>query len=168
VSAQVARSWWGNREGSALVEGAILLPVVMVLMFGVYEFSWLFYQQHVMVDGLVDAARFLARSSTPCNAASQTWAADQAAARSLATIGAVASGPPRIKRWSPGMVAIACSTVDNPVGTEGLRAYRGGSVVYVVTVSSRLGDPSLGFFRLLGLEPPAISASHSERVTGPG
>jgi hypothetical protein len=147
---------------------ARLLPVMMVLMFGIYEFSWLFYQQHIMVEGLVDAVRHLARSSSPCAPASPTWAAAEAAARNLAAIGAVANGSPRIKGWSPGMVAISCSPVDNPVGSEGVRLYRGGGVVYVVTVSSRLIDPSLGFFRLLGLEPPAISVSHSERVTGPG
>jgi hypothetical protein len=162
------RSLWRDREGSALVEGAILLPVLMILMFGIYEFSWLLYQQHVMVTGLVDAARHLARSASPCNATSQTWAADEAAARSLAATGTAGSGTARIKGWAPGMVAIACLPVDNPAGSDGLRSYRGGPFVYVVTVSSRLTDPSLGFFRLLGLEPPAISVSHSERVTGPG
>jgi hypothetical protein len=66
------------------------------------------------------------------------------------------------------MIAIACTPIDNPIGANGLRAYRGSAVVYVVTVSSRLTDPSLGFFRILGLEPPVISVSHSERVIGPG
>jgi hypothetical protein len=37
-----------------------------------------------------------------------------------------------------------------------------------VTVSSRFADPSLGFFRFLGFDPPFISVSHSERAIGPG
>jgi len=166
--AQTSRSWWRDHQGSALVEGAVLLPVLMVLMFGVYEFSWLFYQQHVMSDGLRDAARHLARSPNPCNAASPTWAADAAAAQMLAATGTVANGPARIKGWSPRMVEIACTPVENPIGPDGLRAYRGSAFIYVVTVSSRFADPSLGFFHLFGLEPPVISGSHSERATGPG
>ena len=162
------KSLWRDDEGSALVEGAVLLPVLLVLMFGVYEFSWLFYQQHVISDGLRDAARHLARSSNPCNAASPTWAADEAAAQVLAATGSVTNGPARIKGWSPRMVAIACTPIDNPIGADGLRAYRGSAVIYVVTVSSRFTDPSLGFFRFLGLQSPFISLSHSERVTGPG
>jgi Flp pilus assembly protein TadG len=168
VLAQVSFFWWRGREGSALVEGAILLPVLMVLMFGVYEFSWLFYQQHVIVDGLRDAARHLARSSNPCDSTSPAWTVDEAMARNLAATGAVADGAGRIKGWNQGMIAIACTPIDNPIGANGLRAYRGSAVVYVVTVSSRLTDPSLGFFRILGLEPPVISVSHSERVIGPG
>jgi hypothetical protein len=162
------KSWWRDDEGSALVEGAVLLPVLLVLMFGVYEFSWLFYQQHVISDGLRDAARHLARSSNPCNGASPAWSADEAAAQILAATGSVTNGPARIKGWRPDMVAITCSAIDNPIGADGLRAYRGRAVVYVVTVSSRFTDPSLGFFRLLGLQSPVISVSHSERVTGPG
>jgi hypothetical protein len=37
-----------------------------------------------------------------------------------------------------------------------------------VTASTRFRDPALGFFGLLGLQSPAISVSHSERVIGPG
>jgi hypothetical protein len=168
VLAQIFRPSWRNEEGSALVEGAVMLPVLMLLMFGVYEFSWFFYQQHVISDGLRDAARHLARSWNPCNVASPAWAADETAARFLAATGTVSNGAPRIKGWSPSMIAITCTPIDNPTGADGLKAYRGGGAVYVVTVSSRFTDPSLGFFRLLGLQSPVISVSHSERVIGPG
>jgi hypothetical protein len=66
------------------------------------------------------------------------------------------------------MVAIECAPIDNRTGVDGLRAYRGDSVIYVVTVSTRFTDPSLGFFGLFGLQRPIISASHAERVIGPG
>jgi TadE-like protein len=165
---QTLQSWWRDRNGSALVEGAVLLPVLMILMFGVYEFSWLFYQQQVMSDGLRDAARHLARSANPCEAGSPAWVAEAAAAQMLATTGTVANAPARVKGWNPRMVDIVCTPIENSIGADGLRVYRGGGVVYVVTVSSRLVDPSLGFFRLFGLDPPVISGSHSERAIGPG
>lgn len=165
---RIARSSWCDEQGSALIEGAVLLPVLFVLMFGVYEFSWLFYQQHVMSDGLRDAARHLARSWDYCNPASPNWIADEAAAQVLAVTGSVTKASPHIKGWKPEMITVACTPIDNPADSNGLRRYRGGAVVYVVTVACRFTDASLGFFRFLGLRTPIISLSHSERVIGPG
>ena len=67
-----------------------------------------------------------------------------------------------VKGWTSDMVALRCMAIDNP-GT-----YRGGEVIHVITASSRFSDPSLGFFALLRLPPPFISAAHSERAIGPG
>ena len=50
-----------DQEGSALIEGAILVPVLFALIFGVLEFSYYFYQQHLVSTGVRDAARYLAR-----------------------------------------------------------------------------------------------------------
>src|SRR4030081_1815371 len=84
------RSFWNDEHGSALIEGAVLLPILLVLMLGIYEFSWFFYQQHVMVDGLRGAARQLSRSPAACNAASPKWALDAASAELLAVTGSAA------------------------------------------------------------------------------
>jgi Flp pilus assembly protein TadG len=159
---------WRNDEGSALLEGAVIMPLLFVLMFGVYDFSWYFYQQHLITTGVRDAARYLARSSNPCEGSSAVWAAEAANAENLATTGFVGGGRPRVAGWTGGMIAIDCTAVDNRVGIDGLRSYRGDAVIYVVTVSTRFADPSLGFFRLLGLSSPIISVSHSQRVIGPG
>jgi Flp pilus assembly protein TadG len=159
---------WSDQRGSALLEGAIVLPVLFVLMFGVYDFSWYFYQQHLITTGVRDAARYLARSSSPCDANSPAWAADAANAGNLATTGYVTGGAARVKGWLAGMVTIDCVPFDNRAGVDGLRTYRGDVVIYVVTVSTRFADPSLGFFRILGLPSPTITVSHSQRVIGPG
>ena len=42
------RSLLRDVKGSALVEGALLIPVLFVLMYGVYDFSWFFYQQQLV------------------------------------------------------------------------------------------------------------------------
>src|SRR5262245_48316161 len=155
-------------EGSALVEGAVLLPLLFALVFGVYEFSWFFYQQHLAAVGVSDAARFLARVSMPCDESSPIWAGEQVQARNLATTGSITGGALRVKGWTSEMVMLRCTPVDNPVGASGLNAYRGNPIVHVITVSSRFTDPSLGFFSLLRLRPPSISVSHSERAIGRG
>jgi hypothetical protein len=165
---QPIKAVWHDSEGSALLEGAIVLPVLFALLFGVYDFSWFFYHQHIMTMGVRDAARYLARVSDACNVGSSAWSAEAANAGNLATTGFVGGGPPRIRAWSGSMVTITCAPFENRVGNDGLRTYRGSSQIYVVTVSSRLRDPSLGFFQLLGLPTPAIFVAHSERVVGPG
>jgi Flp pilus assembly protein TadG len=168
VPTRRVQALWQDRDGSALVEGALLVPVLFALMFGIYEFSWLFYQQHLISTGLRDAARYLARSATPCDGASPSWLAAEEYAKNLATTGSINGGDARVRGWTAAMVTPLCRVVDNPSGPNGASAYRGRSTIYVVTVSTRFTDPSLGFFGFLGLQSPVISVAHSERAIGPG
>lgn len=168
IAMRLLRSAWRDRTGSALVEGAIVIPVLFTLMFGVYDFSRFFYQQHVITTGLHDAGRYLARTSHACGDNLTDRAIAEGNARRLATTGSVAGGAARVAGWTADMVEIRCSTIENPVGANGLRTYRGDNLVLAVTISTRFVAPSLGFFELLGFRVPAISAFHSERVIGPG
>jgi hypothetical protein len=174
----IVSRWWANQraarslprdsEGSALVEGAVIVPLLIVLLLGVYEFSWFFYQQHVISSGLRDAARYLARSHDSCGSGPANWAAVEESAKNLAVRGSITDGFSRVKGWTPVMVTLRCHQIDNLPPASGLAAYRGGSVVYVITASTQFIEPSLGFFGLLGLPLPVISVAHSERVIGPG
>jgi Flp pilus assembly protein TadG len=157
-----------DETASALVEGAVLLPLLIVLFLGIFEFSWFFYQQHLVSTGIRDAARYLARVPDPCATAAPAWTAAEASARNLAATGSIYGGPPRVNGWTPAMVTASCMPVANATALDGLPSYRGGPTIFVVTISTRFRDPSLGFFSLLGLDAPAISASHAERVIGPG
>ena len=162
MSVRILQSLWRNSEGSALVEGALVVPILCMLVFGVFEFSWLFYQQHLISTGIRDAARYLARTATPNDLMIQTGA------KNLATTGAFDGNTARVNGWWTRDVDITYASVDNPVGVNGLTAFRGGAVIQSVTVSTSFAVPSLGFFGLLGLKPPAFTVSHQERVIGPG
>jgi Flp pilus assembly protein TadG len=159
------RSFWRDQRGSALVEGAAVIPLLIALVSGVFEFSWLFYQQHLVAIGLHDAADYLARSPDPSNADSRVWKAEQQHAKNLATGGPLSGSAVRVRGWTAEMVTTQCSKIDNPVGRNGLSRFRGASV-YVVTASTKFTYPSLGFFNLLHLRAPIISASYSERAIG--
>src|SRR5205807_7724653 len=87
-------------EGSALVEGAIMVPVLCVLLFGIYEFSWFFYQQHLISTGLRDAARYVARLPTACDPISPDWPIARELAANLATTGSINGGAARVKGWT--------------------------------------------------------------------
>jgi adhesin HecA-like repeat protein len=141
--------------GAALVEGAIILPVFLALVGGVYEFGFFLYQEQLVTSGIQDAARYLAFSSDPTSVTTQIEAGN------LAVTGSMNGGPSRVTGWSTSNVSVTISSVDNSTGT-----YSGGSRVQLVTVSTSFLDPTLGFLALLGLNPPTISVSHQERVVG--
>ena len=149
------RAFWNADRGAALVEAAIILPVFLVLVGGVYEFGFYLYQEQLITSGVRDAARYLTLAADP------TSAADQTEAKNLAVTGTIAGGAPRVAGWTSSDISIAVSSVDISDGT-----YGGGSTIQIVTVSTRFVDPSLGFLGLLHLRKPTISVSHQERVIG--
>jgi Flp pilus assembly protein TadG len=159
VFARMIRSLWGERGGSALVEATVVVPVLFTLTFGVYEFSWVFYNQQLVSAGIRDAARYAAKWSNPCDATVV------ASAQNIATTGQTASGgTARVTgrnswTWGAATVNVACASVDNTSGS-----YRGGNTITIVTVSTSFTDSSFGMFPYLGLTPPTIAVSHSERA----
>src|SRR5262245_59642650 len=92
--------------GSALVEGAVLTPFLCTLFFGVFEFSYFFYQQHLMTTGVSDAARYVSRACNPTAAATTTIA------QNLAATGTTGGGTNRITGWNPAGVAVTFTNVD--------------------------------------------------------
>jgi len=162
MSVRILQSLWRNGEGSALIEGAIVVPLLLILVLGVFEFSWLIDQQHLISTGIHDAARYIAQSANPNDLTIQKRA------KNLATTGAIDGDTARVKGWTARDVSISYSSVENPVDVNGSTAFRGGAVIRSVTVSTTFSVPSLGFFGFLGLKPPALTVSHQERVIGPG
>jgi Flp pilus assembly protein TadG len=152
------RSVWRSSDGSALIEGSIVIPVLFLLVLGVFEFSFVFYEQQMISTGIRDAARYLARTSDP------TDTTLQANAKTLATTGSVTGTTNRISGWTNASVTVAVANVANPVSGVNLKLIGSGGGNQVVTVSTSFTDPSLGFFSFLGLSPPTYSISHSERV----
>jgi Flp pilus assembly protein TadG len=158
----IVQSLWRNGEGSALIEGAIVMPLLLILVLGVFEFSWLIYQQHLISTGIHDGARYIARSANPNDLTIQKNA------KKLATTGAIDGDTARVRGWTTHDVNISYASVNNLVAVNGVSAFRGGAVIQSVTVSTTFTVPSLGFFGFLGLKPPALKVSHEERVIGPG
>jgi len=165
------QSLWRDNEGTALVEGAVLMPVLLVVLGGVFEFSWIFYQQKLIEAGVRDAARYITRVPVPANDANPCDAKDPSGtlyttyAQNIAVYGSTSTTgfSQRVNGWTTGDVTITCPTFDNSSGN-----YAGGATLYRVLVSTSFPDPSLGFFGLFGLSPPNISARHEERYIGPG
>jgi Flp pilus assembly protein TadG len=173
------QSLWRDNVGSALVEGSVLMPVLLVVLGGVYEFSNIFYKQKLIESGVRDAARYLSRlpidpSTNPCTATDSggtnytTYAQNIAVYGSTSTTVGSDNFQARVNGWQPGDVNITCPTFDNSSGfyfpTTQTTLYR----VLVTTSTNNWANPSptLGFFGLLGFSAPNISASHQELSVG--
>src|SRR3954447_20592055 len=101
---------WRDDEGSVLVEATILMPFLVTLMFGLFEFSWYFQKQQLVESGVRDAARYLARTAPettpPTDPCSLTTPVDfKARAKNIAVTGAATTGgTPRVPGWTVGSV----------------------------------------------------------------
>jgi Flp pilus assembly protein TadG len=164
-----------DQEGSALVEGAVLVPILVILLVGAFDFSWYFYQQHLMSVSLRDAARYLARSWDPTDPNNQSYAKTLATTRP--------DGKPVVSGWSSSNIAIQIASDSNsgtltPCGSTPCRANPcgNGTTIQVVTMctgttsttqtcsSTAFTNSSFSIFDILGLTAPAFNVSHSERA----
>src|SRR5512136_1338180 len=58
-----------SRKGASMVEFALILPLLMVILFGIIEFGAVLYNQAVITNASRDASRYAARFYTsPANA----------------------------------------------------------------------------------------------------
>ena len=158
----------GDQEGSALVEGAVLVPVLFALILGVLEFSYYFYQQHLVSTGVRDAARYLARVVDPTDPAAQTTA------QNLAATGSPNGGSARrTKGFDPSEVTFIFTLVPNaPVGTPPIRPYRRSSdpdlpdSLRIVNVTGSFTWAPLGMWGFFGFGTKSVTVTHSERWIG--
>jgi Flp pilus assembly protein TadG len=164
-------SLWRDEDGSALVEATIVMPLLIAFFLGVFEFSWFFYNQQLVVSGLRDAARYMTRieltdgNLDPCVQKDQNGVLYTADAANIATTAEATGGSARVNGWSAADVTISC------VSSAALDAgnYADGSTsMTIIDVATCFADPSLGLFASLGLKLPMLSFSHEERFIGPG
>lgn len=154
-SAQRRRLCALRREdgGAALVEFTLLAPFLLFLALGMTEFGRFLFQYQLVIEGLRDAGRYLARLD-PTDATAQGNAAN------LAVTGTIdGSSAARVAGWAAGDISFGVTDVDNTAGT-----YRGGAVIQVVEVTTTFDYVDVGFLSALGLGAISIAAAHEQRV----
>jgi hypothetical protein len=149
-----------DRQGASLVEFTIVLPFLVFLGIGAFEFGNVLYGHHVIGTGLRDAARYLARLDDPT--------ASETTAKQLAVYGEIGGATKRVSWWNVGDVTVTLATIANPVDPDtGARSYRGPDPIRVVRAATTATYPGLGLFAVLGLAPTlTINTFHEERVVG--
>jgi len=162
-----ARNWktaYRDERGVALIEMTVVLPVIMLIGFGVIEFAHYLFNYQLVQSGVRDAARYGASLPAAANSAEQT--VQDGWIRSIAVTGQVSGGTSRLPAWSTAHVSLRRSTVANPVLSGGLRTYRAEGDVRVLTVSASVPYTSIGFLGFLGIDALTIDATQQERVSG--
>jgi len=106
-----------DHEGSAAVEFALVLPFMVLLCFAFVGAGRLFWNYHIAVSSVRDAARYAARLPMTC--AGMTNAGDVTYIQNLTRTGTRdGSGAPLIANWtSNATVVVTVSCVNNAGGT---------------------------------------------------
>src|SRR5262245_2383316 len=87
---------WRNEVGAAMVEFTLVAPFLLFLGLGMSEFGRFLYQYQLVLEGLRDGARYLARVQDPYDTATA-----QPAAINLAVYGNTAgTGSLRVEGWT--------------------------------------------------------------------
>lgn len=105
-----------NSSGAAAAELAMMLPLLVLLMFGSFEMGRYFLDAHTIQKAARDGARYAARQSfteMPCGGT----ATDETAIKNLVRTGTTADGgPPRVSYWTDPAtisVTIICDSSGN-------------------------------------------------------
>lgn len=157
-------------SGVAAVEMALSLPILITLMFGAFEMGYYFYNEHILVKSVRDAARFGGRqialfSPATCTAGTVT-AAPAPAIDNVARYGkavVTVSDKTKILGWDTAVtVTLSCPAIGSYAGI-----YQGKSNVPIVTVTATdVPYPSL--FKTVGITSTSfkLNASSQSAVMG--
>ncbi|CDO38258.1 MULTISPECIES: TadE/TadG family type IV pilus assembly protein [Novosphingobium] len=134
-----------NQSGAAAAEMALILPLVLLLIFGTFEGAYYIMCEHRVVKGVRDAARYAGRLPFSQYDCAGTFGGDATAVKNLARTGQISGGTAAVYGWANADVTIA---VDCSSSQQGIYASVGGNAPRV-KISADVAYPSL--FGTLGL-----------------
>jgi Flp pilus assembly protein TadG len=137
------RAFVRREDGAAAAELALMLPLLVIMLFGSIELSYYFYQQHQVVKGVRDGARYASRQSfTKINCASGVDGTVATAIKEVTRTGRPSGGTARVPGWVDGDITVAmdCPASGSEV-TTGI--YTGEANAPVVKITARVNYTSL-------------------------
>jgi Flp pilus assembly protein TadG len=159
-AATACSTLWCNRSGAAMVEFTLVTPLLVLLAFGMFGFGRALYQYQQVVNGVRDAARYLAHQSNPSDSTIQSQA------QTLATKGCLtscSSVPVRVTSWNPSDVNISVTNVTNGNSCSGSPCYNGLSTLHEITVYTNFNFKDVGLLRAIGFSSVQFHVKHQER-----
>lgn len=144
-----------DRAGSSAAEMALVMPLLLIMMFGTFELGHYFLSEHVVQKAVRDAARYAARlplasyTGCPPNVVDPALTRIQKVARTGLPDGTVQ----RLQGWSADTMTTVTLTC-TPTGTYTGIYLQFPTGVPVVTVTATVPYPSL--FGTLGLGNPSL------------
>jgi Flp pilus assembly protein TadG len=158
--ASLLLSFGRDRSGAALVEFALVAPLLVLIALGMFGFGRGLYQYQQVVNGVRDAARFLAHTADPTNGTAQSQA------QTLATKGCLSSCssvPLRVANWNPSDVNFQVTNITNGNTCSGKACYNGASTLHEVIVTTNVSFADLNMLRAIGFPSIQFHVRHEER-----
>lgn len=134
-----------SEGGSAAAEMALILPFLVLLLFGSVELGYYFYNEHQIVKGVRDGARFASRqpfSAIRCNGANPVAVpADvETAIKEVTRTGQLSGGTARVPGWTNATVTI---TVTCPATAVTTGIYKNETNAPQINVAATISYQSL-------------------------
>ncbi len=129
-----------DQSGAAASELALMLPLMLLIMFGGFEAGHYFYNEHKIVKAAREGARYAGRlpfSAYDCSSGTTSRASE---IQTVTRTGTAGGTVPRISNWSANndvTVTVACTT-----GVGGIFSGKADGAP-IVTVSAEAAYPSL-------------------------
>lgn len=153
---------FGRQGGTALVEFAIILPLLVILLFGFVELGRALYQENMLTKAVTTGARFISRVPEAVTDTCQpgtVWNTATTQAGALIAYADAGTGSVRLPGLDdPG--AVTFSTRDDAVGGQPVCVIR---VEAAAQFAAIFGDSVVPF---LDLGPITLTASAEERYIG--
>ena len=142
------RAFTLRNDGAAAAEMALMLPLLMLLMFGGFEAAHYFYTEQKVIQAVREGARYAGRrpfADFPCGGAASAGAVT--AVKSVTRTSHLHGQPTRISNWDNTLITVT-HTCNASFANAGI--FKGNpNGAPVVTVSAAADYPSL--FGTLGL-----------------
>lgn len=138
-----SRKFCKDETGATAAELALILPLLVLMLFGAIEVSYYFYNQHQVVKGVRDGARYASRQSfnnINCNSGYSMPAAITTAIQEVTRTGRPSGGTARVSGWVNSNVTVTVSCPTTAV-TTGI--YAGEVNAPIITVKADVDYQSL-------------------------
>ncbi len=147
---ELLNKFWQNRRGNAAVELALLMPIMMVMLAGITEVGYAFYQASALERGLRAGATYASRAELPLSADAKTVVENLVKSASMdGALGVSASN------WEAEGATFAITVADRDVGSVTVSVIRLEAQVPFSPLTDELWD-------LLSLPDQFIEVSHEQ------
>ena len=136
MTMKIVRALMSCKKGAAGAEMALVTPLLIIIMFGIFEAGNFFWNQHIVENAVRDGVRFAGRKPLSEFASCVPSTAVVSETRNVIRTGRVSGGTPRIAGWIDGATTITVTSPCSATTTSGIYVNNpGGAPVVNVTAT---------------------------------